>query len=148
LTDGAVIKADGLALREDMGYTEKFPRWAVAYKFKAEEVTTRLLDVIWQVSRTGKLNPLAVLEPVEIGGATVRRATLSNISEIRRKGIKIGAEVIVRRSNDVIPEILGVFEEGAEAREIEQPKFCPACGAAVEPDAAFCLSCGTQLKKE
>ncbi|MBO5480081.1 MAG: NAD-dependent DNA ligase LigA [Clostridia bacterium] len=127
LTDGAVIKVNDSALREEMGSTDKFPRWAMAYKFEAEEVTTLLKDVIWQVGRTGKLTPLALLEPVELGGATVSRATLNNYGDIVRKDVKIGSRVLVRRSNEVIPEILGKTEHYAHSREIEKPTVCPAC---------------------
>ena len=143
LIDGMVFKADSFALRETLGFTEKFPRWALAYKFKAEELSTEVKDVIWQVSRTGKLNPLAVLDPVEIGGATVSRATLSNISEIRRKGIRIGDRVFVRRSGDVIPEITGVAEAVEGAREVEKPTICPVCGAPVVEKGVF-LYCSNQ----
>ena len=127
LTDGAVIKVNDSALREEMGSTDKFPRWAMAYKFEAEEVTTLLKDVIWQVGRTGKLTPLALLEPVELGGATVSRATLNNYGDIVRKDVKIGSRVLVRRSNEVIPEILGKTEHYAHSREVEKPTVCPAC---------------------
>lgn len=137
LIDGAVVKADDFAMREEMGYTEKFPRWAMAFKFAAEEMTTVVRDVIWQVSRTGKLNPLAVLDPVDIGGVTVSRATLNNISEIRRKDVRIGSRVFVRRSNDVIPEITGVAEQPEDAVEIEVPTVCPACGSPVEVRGVF-----------
>ena len=132
-----VFKADSFALREMLGFTEKFPRWALAYKFKAEELTTVVRDVLWQVSRTGKLNPLAVLDPVDIGGATVSRATLSNISEIRRKGIRIGDRVFVRRSGDVIPEITGVAEVIQGARDVEKPAVCPVCGSPVVEKGVF-----------
>ena len=137
LIDGAVVKADDFSMREELGYTEKFPRWAMAFKFAAEEMTTVVRDVIWQVSRTGKLNPLAVLDPVDIGGVTVSRATLNNISEIRRKDIRIGSRVFVRRSNDVIPEITGVAEQPEDAVEIEVPTVCPACGSPVEVRGVF-----------
>ncbi len=137
LIDGMVFKVNDFELREELGYTEKFPRWALAYKFKAEEVVTRLLDVKWQVSRTGKLNPLAVLEPVDIGGVQVARATLNNYSEIIRKDIKIGSKVFVRRSGDVIPEILGVAEHTEESAPVEKPKICPYCGSPVEERNAF-----------
>ena len=137
LIDGAVVKVDDLAIRDELGYTEKFPRWAMAYKFAAEEMTTVVRDVVWQVSRTGKLNPLAVLDPVDIGGVTVSRATLNNYSEIARKGIMIGSRVFVRRSNDVIPEITGVAENGPDCREITPPDACPACGAPVERQGVF-----------
>ena len=140
LTDGAVIKVNGEALRAEMGFTDKFPRWAMAYKFEAEEVTTIVKDVIWQVGRTGKLTPLALLEPVELGGATVSRATLNNLGDIARKDVKIGSRVLVRRSNEVIPEILGATEHKEDSKEIEKPSVCPACGAAVEEVGAhlFC----------
>lgn len=137
LIDGAVVKTDDFAMREELGYTEKFPRWAMAFKFAAEEMTTVVRDVIWQVSRTGKLNPLAVLDPVDIGGVTVSRATLNNISEIRRKDVRIGSRVFVRRSNDVIPEITGVAEQPEDAVEIEVPTVCPACGSPVEVRGVF-----------
>lgn len=137
LIDGAVVKVDNTAMREELGYTQKFPRWAMAYKFAPEEATTTVRDVIWQVSRTGKLNPLAVLDPVDLAGVTVSRATLSNISEIRRKDIRIGSRVFIRRSNDVIPEITGVAEHTENSREIVPPTHCPACGAPVVQDGIF-----------
>ena len=140
LTDGAVIKVDNATLREEMGFTDKFPRWAIAYKFEAEEVTTLLKDVLWQVGRTGKLTPLAVLDPVELGGATVSRATLNNYGDILRKDVKKGSRVLVRRSNEVIPEILGTTEHYAHSEAIEKPTVCPACGNAVKEVGAhlFC----------
>ena len=128
LTDGAVIKVDSDRLREEMGFTDKFPRWAMAYKFEAEEVTTIVEEVVWQVGRTGKLTPLAKLEPVELGGATVSRATLNNYGDILRKDVKVGSRVLVRRSNEVIPEILGATEHTDKSVEIEKPTVCPACG--------------------
>lgn len=137
LIDGAVVKVDNTAMREELGYTQKFPRWAMAFKFAPEEATTTVRDVIWQVSRTGKLNPLAVLDPVDLAGVTVSRATLSNISEIRRKDIRIGSRVFIRRSNDVIPEITGVAEYTENSREIVPPAVCPACGAPVVQDGIF-----------
>ena len=140
LIDGAVIKVDDTSIRERMGYTEKFPKWAVAFKFPAQETTTLLKDVVWQVSRTGKLNPLAILEPVDLAGVTVQRATLSNISEIRRKDIKIGSRVFIRRSNDVIPEITGIAEHTPQSVDVKKPEVCPACGAPVIEDGVF-LKC-------
>lgn len=140
LIDGAVIKVDDTSIRDDLGYTQKFPKWAVAFKFPAQETTTTLKDVVWQVSRTGKLNPLAILEPVDLAGVTVSRATLSNISEIRRKDIKIGSRVFIRRSNDVIPEILGVAEHNENSVEVGKPTVCPACGAPVVEEGVF-LKC-------
>ncbi len=130
MIDGAVIKICDFATRDALGYTDKFPRWAIAYKFEAEEVTTLLEDVTWQIGRTGKLTPLAHVSPVELAGATVRKATLNNYTDILRKRVKIGARVWIRRSNEVIPEIMGrvdEFEPGE--REIEKPTVCPECGA-------------------
>ncbi len=130
LIDGVVIKVNDFALREQLGYTDKFPKWAVAYKFDAEQVTTELLDVDWQVGRTGKLTPIGKMEPVELCGATIRRATLNNYGDIIRKRLKKHALVFLRRSNDVIPEVLGAAEEGGEA--IERPTVCPACGSPLQ----------------
>lgn len=127
LIDGVVIKVNDFALREELGYTDKFPKWAVAYKFDAEQVTTELQDVEWQVGRTGKLTPIGKLQAVELCGATIQRATLNNFGDITRKRLKKHALVFVRRSNDVIPEVLGAAEEGGE--EIAKPTHCPACGS-------------------
>lgn len=141
MIDGAVVKIDDFATREALGYTDKFPRWAVAYKFEAEEMTALLEDVTWQIGRTGKLTPLAHVSPVELAGATVRRATLNNWQDIQRKRVKIGARVWIRRSNEVIPEIMGRVDEfSAGEREIEKPEVCPACGATVVERGAhlFC----------
>lgn len=142
LTDGAVIKVNDVAAREKMGYTEKFPRWAMAFKFEAEERETTVLNVVWQVGRTGKLTPLAHLEPVELGGATVKKATLNNYGDILRKDVKIGSKVLIRRSNEVIPEILGATEHKEGSLEIEKPTVCPACGSALSQIGAhlFCLN--------
>jgi DNA ligase (NAD+) len=144
LTDGAVIKVNDAALRDEMGFTDKFPRWAMAYKFEAEEVTTLLNEVIWQVGRTGKLTPLALLDPVDLGGATVSRATLNNYGDIQRKDVKIGSRVLVRRSNEVIPEILGATEHYAHSQEIEKPCVCPACGSELQEIGAH-LFCPNKL---
>ena len=142
LIDGVVFKVNDTALRDEIGYTEKFPKWAIAYKFKADEMTTVLRDVVWQVSRSAKLNPLAVLDPVDIGGVTVRRATLNNYGDILKKKVKIGDRVFIRRSNDVIPEIMGVAEEAPDAKEVEKPAVCPACGAPVREEGAFLYCTG------
>jgi DNA ligase (NAD+) len=131
--DGAVVKVNSLHLRDRLGATSKAPRWAVAYKFPAEEKTTRLLDIQVNVGRTGALTPTAVLEPVFVGGSTVSRATLHNEDEIRRKGIKIGDIVLVHKAGDVIPEIIKPIVElrdGSE-REFVMPDRCPACGGKV-----------------
>ncbi len=151
--DGLVIAVDDIRTRELLGYTVKYPKWAIAYKFEAQEATTKLLDVEWNVGRSGRLAPTALLEPVDLAGVTVRRATLNNMDDIRKKGVKIGADVFVRRSNDVIPEIMGVVPESLEgSREINPPKLCPACGSHVVLNGAhyFCentLSCKPQMVK-
>ena len=137
LIDGVVIKVDDLILREQIGYTEKFPKWAIAYKFKADEATTVLKNVIWQVSRTGKLNPLAILEPVDLAGVTVQRATLNNYDDMQKKDIKIGSTVFIRRSNDVIPEITGIAEHNDNSIDVVPPTVCPACGSPVEKKGVF-----------
>ena len=147
--DGMVIKVDDYALRDSLGYTDKFPRWAIAYKFEAEETTTVVKDIIWQVGRTGKLTPLALLEPVELCGATVKRATLNNYGDILRKKVRKGSTVFIRRSNDVIPEILSAVE-GTGGGEIEKPMICPDCGAPVKEIGAhlFCTNpdgCRTRI---
>lgn len=143
MIDGMVIKVDDFALRDTLGYTDKFPRWAIAYKFEAEETSTELRDVVWQVGRTGKLTPLGILAPVQLCGATVSKATLNNFADITRKKVKIGSTVFVRRSNDVIPEILGIAEDRG-GKPIEAPAVCPSCGATLVQTGAhlFCPNDG------
>ncbi|WP_099203390.1 NAD-dependent DNA ligase LigA [Miniphocaeibacter massiliensis] len=150
LTDGAVIKINDMKTREILGYTNKFPRWAIAYKFEPEEVTTILKEVIWNVGRTGKVTPTAILEPVEIGDVTVQRATLNNYDDILRKKVELNSRVLIRRSNDVIPEILGTIEDGRETSKIEMPTECPYCHTELIKDGVhiFCpnsMSCEPQL---
>lgn len=142
LIDGVVFKVNDTSLREEIGYTEKFPKWAMAFKFKADEMTTVLRDVVWQVSRSAKLNPLAILDPVDIGGVTVKRATLNNYGDILKKKVRIGDRVFIRRSNDVIPEITGVAEESPSATDIPKPEVCPACGSPVAESGAFLYCTG------
>ena len=142
LIDGVVFKVNDTSLREEIGYTEKFPKWAMAFKFKADEMTTVLRDVVWQVSRSAKLNPLAILDPVDIGGVTVKRATLNNYGDILKKKVRIGDHVFIRRSNDVIPEITGVAEESPSATDIPKPEVCPACGSPVAESGAFLYCTG------
>ena len=149
LIDGMVIKVTDFLTRERLGYTQKFPRWAIAYKFEAEELTTTVLDVSWEVGRTGRLTPTAILEPVDFSGVTVKRATLNNYEDILRKRVHMGSRVFIRRSNDVIPEIMGAAEED-DFPPIEKPEVCPACGTALEQIGPnlFCpntLSCKPQL---
>lgn len=129
LIDGMVIKINNLKIREELGETLKYPRGMIAYKFEALEVSTLLKSVLWQVSRMGRVTPVADLEPVELAGATISRATLNNFDDISRKKLKIGARVFIRRSNEVIPEVLGIAEDLPGSQEIEKPTVCPVCGA-------------------
>lgn len=141
LTDGAVIKVNEPLLRGAMGYTDKFPRFETAFKFEAEEAETKVENVSWQVGRTGKLTPLAYLTPVELGGVTVSRATLNNYGDMLRKNVKQGSRVLIRRSNEVIPEILGAIDEG-NGRTYEKPHVCPFCGTPLKETGAnlFCVN--------
>lgn len=145
LIDGATIKLTDMRTREVLGTTDKFPRWAIAFKFAAQETVTKLEDVSWELGRTGKLTPLAHLEPVDICGVTVKRATLNNYGDICRKRVRVGSDVWVRRSNDVIPEIMGIVWKGegeAPETDILPPSSCPACGGALTQRGAhiFCLN--------
>ena len=150
LIDGMVIKVCDFAQREQLGYTEKFPRWAMAYKFAAEEATTTIESVTWEVGRTGKLTPVAHVEPVDLCGVTVSNATLNNWDDICRKRVGIGSRVFIRRSNDVIPEILGAVPGDTPKAPVEKPEVCPFCGAHVEHRGVhlYCtnpLSCRPQI---
>lgn len=152
LIDGAVVKVNNLKSSKSMGYTEKFPKGQLAFKFKANEITTILKDVIWQVGRTGKVTPLAMLKEVELGGVTVKKATLNNYDDILRKEVKINSRVLIRRSNDVIPEILGVYENYDNSIDIEPPRICPSCGGELVKNGVnlFCYNhreCITQIIK-
>ena len=140
LTDGAVIKLNPASERDGIGYTDKFPRWAMAYKFEAEESETVVKEVKWQVGRTGKLTPLAIVEPVELAGATVRKATLNNFGDLTRKDVKVGSKVLIRRSNEVIPEILRAIEHVEGSVDVVKPRICPFCGSEIIENGAnlFC----------
>ena len=142
LIDGAVVKVRDARTRAAFGFTDKFPRWAVAYKFAAEENTATLEKVTWELGRTGKLTPLAHVSPVDFAGVTVRKATLNNFGDIERKKLKLGVRVWIRRSNDVIPEIIGCVDEEEPGRTIVKPSVCPACGAPLPERGAhlFCLN--------
>ena len=142
LIDGLVFKLNETKYREDLGYTDRFPRWAIAYKFEAEEISTTLNDVIWQVGRTGKVTPIALLEPVELAGATVSRATLNNYNDILKKNVSINSRIFVRRSNEVIPEVIGLAEEASNSKAIALPTICPSCGRMVTEIGAniFCTN--------
>lgn len=151
--DGVVIEINDIRTRRYFGYTIKFPKWAIAFKFEAQEATTVLNDVEWNVGRSGRVTPTAILEPVELAGVTVKRATLNNMDDIRRKGVKIGSRVFIRRSNDVIPEIMGIADKDQKMlKEIEPPAVCPYCKTKLVQNGVhyFCensLSCKPQMVK-
>ena len=128
--DGVVIKVDQIALQRQLGSTSRAPRWAIAFKYPPEEVTTRLLDIQVNVGRTGRVTPFAVMEPVKVSGSTVDRATLHNADEVKRKGVLIGDMVILRKAGDVIPEVLGPVADlrTGDEREYVYPTHCPSCG--------------------
>ena len=147
--DGTVIKVDARDAREQLGATSRAVRWAFAYKFPARAEITRVTDVVVQVGRTGRLTPVALLDPVDVGGVTVSRASLHNPEEIERLGVGVGDEVRVRRAGDVIPEVAEVTEKRADGT-VDFPEACPVCGSPVERDGplAFCtggLTCDAQL---
>jgi DNA ligase (NAD+) len=128
--DGVVVKVDQIALQRQLGSTSRAPRWAIAFKYPPEEVTTRLLDIQVNVGRTGRVTPFAVMEPVKVSGSTVDRATLHNADEVKRKGVLIGDMVILRKAGDVIPEVLGPVADlrTGDEREYAYPTHCPSCG--------------------
>jgi DNA ligase (NAD+) len=135
-TDGMVVKVDDLAQRNRLGETTKSPRWVVAYKYAAEQVTTRLNSVTWQVGKNGTLTPVAELEPVFVAGSTVKRASLHNIEQITEKDIRVGDSVIVEKAGEVIPYVVGVMgEHAADSLPITAPTTCPSCSSPVEKEA-------------
>lgn len=132
--DGLVFKVNNIKLQDAIGYTARGPKWAIAYKFPAEEVESEILNVEFQVGRTGAITPVARLKPVTVGGVIVSNATLHNINEIRRKDIRVGDRVIVRRAGDVIPEIVKSLEQyrNSDAQVVEMPSCCPVCDSLIE----------------
>ncbi len=132
--DGMVIKVNSLSQQEELGSTSKHPRWAMAYKFPAKRVSTKIKDIILQVGRTGAITPVAILEPVELSGATVSRSTLHNFDEMSKKDIRIGDHVLVERSGEVIPQVIKVIKEkrGGDEKEVRPPEECPVCGGDVK----------------
>ena len=150
--DGLVVKLDDLALREKLGTRQRSPRWAIAWKFPPKQEISQIQDIVVQVGRTGKLTPVALLEPVDVGGVTISRATLHNEGEVHRKDVRIGDKVRVARAGDVIPEVVERVDEPGEKRgkEFSMPEKCPACGSEITHEGAyhFCpagLSCSPQL---
>ena len=139
MLDGMVIKVDRIAVQEALGYTVKYPRWMVAYKFPAVEKQTKIIDILFQVGRTGVITPVAVMEPVNIEGVVVERATLHNFDEIERKDIRIGDVVTIIRSGDVIPKIIRVLKEFRDGDEtvIQRPVECPECGSELLDEGAL-----------
>src|ERR1700674_1353692 len=150
--DGVVIKVNSTAIQNELGYTSKAPRWAIAYKYPARQETTVVNDIIVQVGRMGTLTPVAVLEPVQVGGVTVSRSTLHNMDEIERLGLQIGDTVLIERAGEVIPHILKVVKEGKHRKPFRMPKHCPECGSrihkAVDEVAYRCVNAACPAKRK
>jgi len=150
--DGVVIKVNSIPIQNELGYTSKAPRWAIAYKYPARQETTVVNDIIVQVGRTGTLTPVAVLEPVQVGGVTVSRSTLHNMDEIERLGLQIGDTVLIERAGEVIPHVLKVVKEGKHRKPSKMPKHCPECGSAihhVEGEVAYrCVNAACPAKRK
>ena len=150
--DGVVIKVNSIAIQSELGYTAKAPRWAIACKYPARQETTVVNDIIVQVGRTGTLTPVAVLEPVQVGGVTVSRSTLHNMDEIQRLGLQIGDTVLIERAGEVIPHVLKVVKEGKNRKPFQMPKHCPECGSTihhVEGEVAYrCVNAACPAKRK
>jgi len=150
--DGVVIKVNSTAIQEELGFTAKAPRWAIAYKYPARQETTVVNDIVVQVGRTGALTPVAVLEPVQVGGVTVSRSTLHNMDEIERLGLQIGDTVLIERAGEVIPHVLKVVKEGKHRRPFLMPKECPECGSKIhrrEGEVAYrCVNAACPAKRK
>jgi DNA ligase (NAD+) len=150
--DGVVIKVNSTAIQNELGYTAKAPRWAIAYKYPARQETTVVNDIIVQVGRTGALTPVAVLEPVQVGGVTVSRSTLHNMDEVERLGLQIGDTVLIERAGEVIPHVLKVVKEGKNRKPFRMPKHCPECGSTIhksEDEVAYrCVNAACPAKRK
>lgn len=149
--DGVVVKVNSIVIQDELGFTSKSPRWAIAYKYPARQETTVVNDIRVQVGRTGTLTPVAVLEPVQIGGVTVSRSTLHNMDEVERLGLQIGDTVLVERAGEVIPHVLKVVKEGPNRKPFRMPKTCPECGSKihrVEGEVAYrCVNAACPAKR-
>ncbi len=150
--DGVVIKVNSTAIQNELGFTAKAPRWAIAFKYPARQETTVVNDIIVQVGRTGALTPVAVLEPVQVGGVTVSRSTLHNMDEVERLGVQIGDTVLIERAGEVIPHVLKVVKEGKNRKPFRMPKHCPECHSAihhVEGEVAYrCVNAACPAKRK
>jgi DNA ligase (NAD+) len=149
--DGVVVKVNSIPIQNELGFTAKAPRWAIAYKYPARQETTVVIDILVNVGRTGTLTPVAMLEPVQVGGVTVSRSTLHNMDEIDRLGVQIGDTVLVERAGEVIPHILKVVKEGPDRRPFHMPEKCPVCGSNIHkaPDtvAYRCINSACPAKR-
>jgi DNA ligase (NAD+) len=149
--DGVVVKVNSIPIQNELGYTAKAPRWAIAYKYPARQETTVVKDIFVNVGRTGTLTPVALLEPVQVGGVTVSRSTLHNMDEIERLGVQIGDTVLVERAGEVIPHVLKVVKESADRRPFRMPEKCPECGSTIHkaPDtvAYRCVNAACPAKR-
>ncbi|MGB6897026.1 MAG: NAD-dependent DNA ligase LigA [Candidatus Acidiferrum sp.] len=150
--DGVVIKVNSTAIQNELGFTAKAPRWAIAFKYPARQETTVVNDIIVQVGRTGALTPVAMLEPVQVGGVTVSRSTLHNMDEVERLGLQIGDTVLIERAGEVIPHVLKVVKEGKNRKPFRMPKHCPECDSAihhVDGEVAYrCVSAACPAKRK
>jgi DNA ligase (NAD+) len=150
--DGVVVKVNSIAIQNELGFTAKAPRWAIAYKYPARQETTVVNDIQVQVGRTGSLTPVAYLEPVQVGGVTVKRSTLHNMDEINRLGLQIGDTVLIERAGEVIPHILKVTKEGDPRTPFHMPKKCPECGSTIhkaEDEVAYrCVNAACPAKRK
>jgi DNA ligase (NAD+) len=150
--DGVVVKVNSIAIQNELGFTAKAPRWAIAYKYPARQETTVVNDIRVQVGRTGALTPVAYLEPVQVGGVTVSRSTLHNMDEIERLGVQIGDTVLIERAGEVIPHILKVTKEGKPRRAFHMPEKCPECGSTIhktDDEVAYrCVNAACSAKRK
>jgi DNA ligase (NAD+) len=150
--DGVVIKVNSTAIQNELGFTSKAPRWAIAFKYPARQETTVVNDIRVQVGRTGALTPVAFLEPVQVGGVTVSRSTLHNMDEVERLGVQIGDTVLIERAGEVIPHVLKVVKEGKNRKPFRMPKHCPECGSTihhVEGEVAYrCVNAACPAKRK